>query len=171
MDFETDFDELAALAYRTAYRIVGSSREAEDIAQETMTRALLRWNRIADHARPWVCRAAANRAIDSLRRGARHRAWLARSDHMTRADASHDAMIDRIDLQRALLQLPKRQREVLVLRFVADLTEADVARELSLSVPTVKTHARRALMAMRSDLHRNPLHSDDPTNEQEYDNV
>lgn len=166
MDFDTEFDELAGLAYRTAYRIVGSSRDAEDIAQEAMIRGLVRWNKIAEHARPWVCRTAANLAIDLLRRRTRHSSWLRRRDHGSPDGGEYDATSDRVDLQRVLVTLSRRQREVLALRFVADLTEAEVARELGLSVATVKTHAKRALAALRAD-----LTADEPVPSEEYDIV
>ena len=64
-------------------------------------------------------------------------------------DGRAESGVDRIDLQRALLTLPPRQREVLVLRYLLDLPEADVANELGLRIGTVKTHAHRALTAMR----------------------
>jgi DNA-directed RNA polymerase specialized sigma24 family protein len=68
MLFDDEFDDLAALAYRTAFRIVGTRAEAEEIAQETMTKAFVRWRRVSRHARPWVCRVAANEAIGLLRK-------------------------------------------------------------------------------------------------------
>jgi RNA polymerase sigma factor (sigma-70 family) len=58
----------------------------------------------------------------------------------------------RIDLHRALESLSKRQREVLVLRFLADLPEADVARALGCSVGSVKQHASRGLATLRTTM-------------------
>ena len=59
---------------------------------------------------------------------------------------------DRLDLQRALRDLPKRQRDVVVLRYVADQPEDAVAAALGVSVGTVKTHASRGLAALRARL-------------------
>lgn len=143
MDFDDDFDELAAVAYRTAFRILGSRAEAEEVAQETLTKALMRWRGIRSHARPWVCRVAANEAIGVLRKRRRVPAG---------ADAAHvatDAAVDRLDLQRALLSLPRRQRQVMVLRYLLDMAESDVASELGMALGTVKAHAHRALVALR----------------------
>jgi DNA-directed RNA polymerase specialized sigma24 family protein len=47
-EFDDAFPALLKVAYRVAYRCTGSSAEAEEIAQETLTRALLRWGRVAD---------------------------------------------------------------------------------------------------------------------------
>jgi DNA-directed RNA polymerase specialized sigma24 family protein len=51
-----------------------------------------------------------------------------------------------------ILDLPARQRAVLVLRFYEDLTEAETARQLNVSVGTVKRHAVRALATLRQRL-------------------
>jgi RNA polymerase sigma factor (sigma-70 family) len=59
---------------------------------------------------------------------------------------------DRVDLQRLLGSLSGRQRDVVVLRYLADMSEADVADELGISVGTVKTHASRGVEALRHHL-------------------
>ncbi len=141
MEFTEAFDELAELAYRTAFRILGSRVEAEEVAQEALTKALVRWRRVQPHARPWICRVAVNESIGILRKRRRH------VDAASTTESVFDG--DRVDLQRALLALPTRQREVLALRYLMDLSEVEVARELRLNVGTVKTHAHRALAAMR----------------------
>ena len=58
----------------------------------------------------------------------------------------------RVDLHRALDTLSRRQREVLVLRFLADLPEADVAKVLGCSVGSVKQHASRGLATLRTSM-------------------
>jgi RNA polymerase sigma factor (sigma-70 family) len=68
---------------------------------------------------------------------------------------------ERIDLQRALLGLSRRQRDVVVLRYGADLSEADVAAFLHCSVGTVKTHAHRGLAALRVALEPEPEEESD----------
>ena len=58
----------------------------------------------------------------------------------------------RLELARLLDGLPRRQREVLVLRYLADRSEADTARALGTSVGTVKRHAHRGLASLRTSL-------------------
>lgn len=149
-DFDEAFEPLAAVAYRVAYRILGSRGDAEDVTQEALTRAFVRWRRVRDHAEPWVAKVAANLAIDIVRRD-RRRPTVADDG---RADAtparSGPAPDDRIELVRTLRGLPARQRDVVVLRYLADLTEAATAAELGTSVGSVKQHAHRGLAALRA---------------------
>ena len=164
MEFEDEFDELAALAYRTAFRIVGTRADAEEIVQDTMVKAYARWSRVRSHARPWVCRVAANDAIGLVRKRTRRDAPRTLRLSGEQADL-HDGAITRLDLQRLMLDLPKRQRDVIVLRYLADLTEAQVADELGISVGTVKAHAHRALAALRTSALTEPTALTDPTSD------
>jgi RNA polymerase sigma-70 factor (sigma-E family) len=143
-DFDTEFDTLWSRAYGVAYVVLGDRGESEDIAQETLARALVRWKKVSAYAEPWVVRVAGNLAIDSVRQRQR-----------TRGVPAHDVPgldAQRVDLQRALVALSPKQREVVVLRYLVDLPEAEVAQSLGCSVGTVKTHASRGLAALRKQL-------------------
>lgn len=142
-DFEAAFDDLYARAYQHAYKLLGDRAESEDLAQEACTRACLRWRRI-DNPSAWVVHVTTNLAFDRFRR-LRTAAKMARlpSASAVAADDRH------LDLHRALSKLPKRQREVIALRYLADLSEAQTAAELSCSPGTVKSHAARGLRALR----------------------
>ena len=67
-----------------------------------------------------------------------------------RDSAEHDAVV------RVLRALPVRQREVLVLRYWQDASEADIARTLGISAGAVKTHASRGMAAVRAALATTP---------------
>ncbi len=145
--FEQAFDALYRLAYRVAYRILGDRQEAEDVAQEALARASLRWSRLHDRPEGWVSRVASNLAIDAYRRRRR------RPPYPTGPLGVVDARLgERGDLVAALRRLPRRQREVVVLRYLADLPEADVARALGCSVGSVKSHGSRGLASLRRQL-------------------
>ncbi|MAT04036.1 MAG: hypothetical protein CL424_03210 [Acidimicrobiaceae bacterium] len=103
----------------------------------------MRWRKVHGHARPWVCRVAANGALGIVRRQAR------RPTLETPSVAYPAEVADRLDLQRLLSTLSRRQRDVVVLRYLADMSEAEVAGELGVSVGTVKTHAHRAIEILR----------------------
>jgi len=147
--FTTSFAGLYASAFRSAYRLLGNRQEAEDVAQEACARACVRWNRVTRRgpAEPWVVRVATNLAIDQYRRTRRVQATAI--DEPSSVDAV-DAR--RIDLHRALATLTKRQRDVVVLRYVVDLSEADTAAALGCAPGTVKSHATRGLAALRAAL-------------------
>ena len=145
--YDERFDALSTLSYRVAYRMVGSREDARDIAQEAMARAYTRWPKVRDTASGWVGRVTTNLALDLLRR--RNRSTPAPPDRT--ADTAGSAA-QRADLVTALRQLPRRQRDVVVLRYLADLPEAEVASTLGCSVGTVKQHAHRALAALRTSL-------------------
>jgi RNA polymerase sigma factor (sigma-70 family) len=140
--FDDEFRDLAGLAYRVAYRILGDRGSAQDIAQESLARAYQRWTKIIDYRQAWVARVAGNLAIDQLRR---HRP----ASEVTASIDPVMIVIERLDLQRALLDLPKRQRDAVVLRYIADLSEADVAALLGCSPGTVKSHLNRGTTRLR----------------------
>ena len=146
-DFDDAFPVLFRAAYRVAYRLLGDREEAADTAQEACARACVRWRRLtrAGDPTPWVVRVAGNLAIDR---------WRRLRTAATHPDPVAPSVVtpDRGDLHRAREQLSRRQREVVVLRYFADLPEAAVAETLGCSVGSVKTHASRALAALRVTL-------------------
>jgi len=144
-DFEVAFPPLYQRAYGVAFVILGDRTEAEDVAAEATARALARWSKVCIYATPWTIRVAGNLSIDRIRS-------QRRVPPLGGHDPSTPTGVERVDLQRALLRLPKRQREVLVLRFIADLPEAAVAESLGCSTGTVKSHASRGLAALRLSL-------------------
>jgi RNA polymerase sigma factor (sigma-70 family) len=146
--FEEAFPELFRAAYRAAYRVTGDAAASEDAASEALVRAGLRWRRIGGRALPWIVRVATNLAIDQTRRHARERRMAARA---TTADGIESVQAS-VDLHRALKALPKRQREVVVLRYFGDLSEREIAAELGLAPGSVKSHASRGIAALRARL-------------------
>jgi RNA polymerase sigma factor (sigma-70 family) len=143
--FEDSFNELYRLAYRVSFKILGDRGDAEDVAQETLARTHLHWSRVAARPQGWVVRVSTNLAIDRYRR--RGRRVTGSRDTLALVDAH---LADRLDLAAAIGHLPRRQREVVVLRYLADWSEADVAEALGCSPGTVKVHASRGLAALRS---------------------
>jgi len=143
--FELAFADLYRLAYRVAFRILGDRSDAEDVAQEALARAALRWSRLHERPEGWVCRVASNQAID------RYRRRLRQPQIPLGPVAIDERLGERGDLVAALRKLPRRQREVVVLRYLADFSEADVAVALGCSVGTEKSQASRGLSALRNN--------------------
>lgn len=145
--FEEAFDRLYRRAYGVGYQLLGNRAEAEDVAAEALARAFSRWRQVREYAEPWVVRVAANLAIGSWRKRRRLTRLVPRDDAGAAGPDGH-----RVDLHRALRKLSRRQREVVVLRYVADLAERDVARALDCSPGTIKQHASRGLATLRAEL-------------------
>jgi len=152
--FDDEYPALYRSAYRVAFRLLGGREEAADLAQEACARAYARWNRIGrfDSPEAWVAKVAGNLAIDARRR--QNTAQRHADSYVAPAHDDQAREDERVDLHRALLTLPRRQREVVLLRFVADQPEAAVAAALGCSIGTVKSHASRGLAALRDALGR-----------------
>ncbi len=137
--------------------MVGDRVEAEDIVQECLVRVARKWPRVRDMEHPGAYARAVmlSLVIDGgAKRSRRSIELVAIQAPAARGDGgSAVASIDsRTDLIRALAGLPARQRAVLVLRYFADLPEAEVASALGCSVGTVKSSASRALDRLRQAL-------------------
>jgi RNA polymerase sigma-70 factor (sigma-E family) len=152
LTFEEVFPVLIRDAYRVAYRLLGDRSEAEDVAQEACARTYSRWGSVRDHAEPWCVRVASNLALDVLR--ARTRAHK-RNERLKANETIMTPLVDeRLDLYAALERLPRRQRETVVLRYLGDLSEAQTADLIGISVGSVKTHASRGLAALKEVITR-----------------
>lgn len=149
--FEAEFSSLWQRAYRVSYRLVGSSALAEEIAQEALARACADWARVGGHAEAWVSRVAYNLAIDEIRRHKRAERWSFLGAASSIEAAGLD---DRMDLADALRRLPKRQREVVVLRYLADQSQAATATALGITQSTVARHAAAGLSALQEHMKR-----------------
>ena len=145
-DFDQVFDEMFLPAFHVAHRILSNVEDAEDAAAEALARALRSWNRVRrlPYRDAWIMRVTANVAIDRARRRKPTSPVPDRADE----DRSEDVVLQ-ISLANALASLSKRQREVLSLRYLADLSESEVASSLGISVNSVKTHTLRGVAAMR----------------------
>lgn len=149
--FDEVFDALYPRARTLAYRILGDLPAAEDAAAEAMTRALVRWHRVGSlpYRDAWILRVAANVALDVARR--RSRASALRIDPDVVGSADDELVVLRSALIEALLGLPKRQREAVVLVHLLGYSPTDAAATMRVSVSSVGQHVRRGLERLRVD--------------------
>jgi len=146
-DFDSFFRGVFPKAVAVAQRITGGDRgSAEDAAVEALAKAHVRWKRIGGQPwrEAWVYKVAVHEAIRRLPRPIPAEPASAAGD-----PADHVAI--RQTLTAALRQLPRRQCEVIVLRYLLDFSEAEVAAALGVH-GTVKTHLHRGIAAMRKSL-------------------
>jgi RNA polymerase sigma-70 factor (sigma-E family) len=130
---------------RTAYLLTGNHHDAEDLVQSALIKVVPKWARIKDRPESYVRQVLARESVNRWRT----RRWREVTTDVV-PDATHHDSTDRIGLLEDLRRLPPRQRAVLVLRYFDDLTEADTAAALGISVGTVKSHARDALATLRN---------------------
>ena len=140
---------------RLAALLLRDQRAAEDVTQDAFIALHRRWGRLRDpeHALAYLRRSVVNGCRSAHRRSAvadRHR-----PDPLAdtaSAEASVLAVERRATVLAAVAALPRRQREVLVLRHWLDLSEADIAATLRISRGSVKTHSSRGLSTLRTTL-------------------
>ena len=153
----TDFDRFVAAnadgLVRTAFLMVGDLHEAEDLVQETLFKVAKRWPRVSGMENPvaYTRRILVNLALHGSRKRSRNRAELkATPPADTAVHAAHLDIHD--ELFDALAALPPRQRAALVLRYLLDLPEAEVASALGCSLGTVKSSTSRGLKRLEEAL-------------------
>ena len=154
--------ELISDLFRAHYRrlvglavlLVDDRPTAEDVVQDAFTGLYRRWPYLRDHqaALTYLNRAVANGGRDHLRRGRTASAGLRRMTPVSEESASAESAAVADDeaarLWRGICALPSRQRQVLVLRYYLDQSEAEIAATLDVSPGSVKKHASRALAAL-----------------------
>jgi RNA polymerase sigma-70 factor (sigma-E family) len=149
------FEEYVAMRgqalQRTAYLLTGDWALAEDLLQTALARVYPRWSRISsDDPEVYLRRVLVNTWSSWWRR--RWRGEVPTERLADTAGPDDYAAADRRGaVQAALARLPKRQRAVVVLRFHEDMTEAQVADALGISVGTVKSQTAKALAKLRAD--------------------
>jgi len=141
--YRREMPRLVALA-----RALSGSAAADDLAQEAMLAAYRRWPEVAAYENPeaWVRRVCANHATSLLRRrGAETRAVLRLASQPPPApelDERHEAFWAEVR------RLPRRQAQAAALRYVYDLSVADIAATMACSEGSVKVHQTRARAAL-----------------------
>ncbi|MCG8405267.1 MAG: sigma-70 family RNA polymerase sigma factor [Phycisphaerales bacterium] len=153
------FEQYTQDVYNWAYRLLGHHHDALDVVQEVF----LRWDRQCHREMPrqprgWLRRVTLNRVVDFLR--GRQSSLVATNEtqepssmKVSQAEAVDRAVL-RADIQNALDRLTEQQRSVLIAKVYDEMSFARIAEELSLAVPTVKTHYLRAVRVVRDRLQR-----------------
>lgn len=155
-EVSTDFEEYAAARWRPlvhAAMMLGSSlHEAEDLAQTTLIKAFLAWNRVvqAQHQDAYVYRIHLN-----VVRSSRRRRWNGERATETLPETAGEDSTELTDLRdavaRALGRLSHQHREVVVLRYFMHLSEREIAEAVGAPPGTVKSRLSRALRTLSAD--------------------
>ncbi len=149
------FDEFvlarSSALHRTAVLLTGEPHTAHDLLQEALLKAWRSWHRITEQPEGYVRTILLREYLTG-----RRRRWHGEvptetiPEHPSRPDTEVEIQLA---LGDAIRELSPQQRAVIVLRYFHDLTEADTARTLGISVGSAKSHHSRALAALRISSH------------------
>jgi RNA polymerase sigma-70 factor, ECF subfamily len=160
--FRALFVEHAGPLATFVFRYVGSRQVAEDVVQDVFYRLWLRWHDWSPRGdiRAYLYSAARNGALNALRQAGTEERWsrevgerlegarqMAPGDSLRHADLAGD-------VRHAVAALPARQRMIVQLRWLHELSNADVATTLRISKKTVENQVNRALKTLRAILRR-----------------
>jgi len=148
-DAFTDFvDSRSPVLWRAAWLLTGDAVLAEDLLQTALARTWPHFEKVSETG---SFEAYVRRTLFNTYASWWQRKWRGETPTGTLPEPAvraHDHDLT-LDVRRALGQLSRQQRAVVVLRYFEDLTEAEVAVELGCSVGSVKTHHARALAKLR----------------------
>ena len=144
---------------RLAVLLLRDQAVAEDVTQDAYVSLHANWRRLRDpdKALAYLRASVVNRARSALRRRAvatRHEATALPPPDAPSAEAGALGLLEHRAVLDAVRRLPTRQRETIVLRYYADLSEAEIAEVLGVSRGAVKSHASRGMAALRESLER-----------------
>jgi RNA polymerase sigma-70 factor, ECF subfamily len=143
--------------YTLALRMLCDRQKAEDLAQEVFLQLHRNLASIESvtHLTFWLRKVTVNRAIDRLRREPKMEVLPLEAADTVAGDGVDDAALDDLlvrRLRQLVNQLPPAPRAVLLLRYQEDLDPTDIARTLSMSINTVKSHLKRSLAVLRKGI-------------------
>ena len=139
---------------RLSVLLVRDQGTAEEVVQDAFVAVHGRWGRLRDPdlALAYLRQTVVNRSRSALRHRSVVERHVRRGPETQLAPGADDAVIAqgrRAVVLEALQSLPRRQREVLALRYYLDLSEAEIADALGIRPGSVKTHASRGAAALR----------------------
>jgi RNA polymerase sigma-70 factor (sigma-E family) len=152
----TDFVRASsARLFKTAYAVCGDYQLTEDALQTAYAKAYSRWRRVSSANNPeaYVQRMVLNQILSwRTRLPSRREVPSAHLSEVGPVASPEAALADVDEVWRALASLPARQRAVVILRYVEDLSVADTAAALGVREGTVKSQAAAAVARLRGRL-------------------
>ena len=163
MDENTRFTRLFSAAQRDglvrlAYRFLWNHDDAEDVAQDALATAYRESEDLRDDDRwwPWLCRIVIRRCHEHGRQKQRRRKYEAAMRDEANRNSAEPKLLDsaeaKAQVSRLLQDLPRRQREVLVLRHLQGMSCEEVGDVLDIAPATVRVHTKAAREALRRRL-------------------
>jgi RNA polymerase sigma-70 factor (sigma-E family) len=136
--------------FRAAFALCGQQHAAEDLLQNALAKTVVKWRSLTGEPEHYVRRVLYNDFISGWRHRMRRAEFI--TAHLPDRPAPGDdaeRAVTRLALMRALRSLPRKQRAVLVLRFLEDMSEREAAEVLGCSPGTIASQTSRALAKLR----------------------
>jgi RNA polymerase sigma-70 factor (sigma-E family) len=136
-----------------AYGLCGDWQHAEDLVQQALVTLARRWSKVGTNPLGYAYRCLVRANIDRWR-VVRHRPEvLLEPQAFSVVGPADDSSLleDQLVVLAALRTLPRRQRAIVVLRYLQDMSEADTATALGITVGAVKSGASRGLATLRAE--------------------
>ena len=144
------YNEHALGLIRFARLLLGMQAGAEDVVHDAFCGLYRRWHHLDDPAKAlgYVRSSVLNGCRTIQRRSRLADRLITYQPAAISAEAAAMTGEERREVVKALRQLPRRQREVLVLRYYLDLSDEQIASDLGISQATVRSARRRALLSL-----------------------
>lgn len=169
-DLDGTFEDVVLLysdrLYRFALRLTGNPSDAEEIAQDALVRAYRAMEGYAPERttslalRPWLYQIAVNVARNRTRRRTLQAVPLDAGGGVTDNEPLPDVLAEReeraLHLQTLIGALPERQRAAIILRYIEDLSYAEIAQVLEQPEGTIRANVHRATATLRRMLTEQP---------------
>ncbi|WP_117161623.1 RNA polymerase sigma factor SigW [Paraliobacillus sp. X-1268] len=168
---QSAFEDIVILfqdkVYQICYRIIGNMHEAEDLAQEAFIRAYVNIHSFDENRKfsTWLFRIATNLTIDRIRKKKpdyfldaeiKGTDGLDMYSQLSADEALPEEEVESLELQsyiqQQIMDLPTKYRSVIALRFVDEMSLAEISEILNIPVGTVKTRIHRGREALRKRL-------------------
>jgi RNA polymerase sigma-70 factor (sigma-E family) len=151
-DFDEFVNSYGTALLRAAFLLTGDHGHAEDLVQTTFLRVARRWRAVRQSPHAYSRRVLVNLSRNYWRdneRRPRVTRDLSHDDLGESAQGAFEPIGDRAFLKSALQRLPERQREIVVMRFILDLSVGEIATLLEVPEGSVKSGTHRALASLR----------------------
>lgn len=152
------YDRYADLVYSCAYKILQNPQEAEDLTQDIFLKFWREQNFDPNRASlsTFLGLLTRSRAIDKIRRSNRTKSFLEQWQKLYSDESSTSLPLEQASqqerqemLKEAIVKLPELQRQILEMNYYEGLSQAKIAQSLNLSLGTVKSRSRQALLGLK----------------------